>query len=145
MTACLAHRSRLHRHLVCVATVLFGLMVGGNLANLFHFATVAHTHCVEHGDLIHGAHDHTVDAPAAPAEAGVGALSALPAGEAGHTHDACTWCMTERVRVLRPTPAPVPEWQVFARAGEPRAPPAAVVQAPGAPLYLIAPKQSPPA
>ncbi|MCA9539121.1 MAG: hypothetical protein KC620_09570 [Myxococcales bacterium] len=132
-----------------VATLALCTFAAGNLTNLVHYATVAHGVCPEHGEAVHlRAHGHgAFDLRDLRAESGVAgegrAALAAETSAAEHEHEHCFICPTSRemaTATAQSAPVVVHHRDLIAD----DLPVAQVVRAPQVPLYLLAPKQSPP-
>jgi hypothetical protein len=117
--------------------VLAALFLSAQLASWAHIALVPHASCAEHGELVHGHLDATLDAGEHD-----GAPSVVPQAPGGGGHEHCSLALAREPRVphlhdahaafvLVPAPQAddCPEDDGGARTF---------------PLYLLAPKQSPP-
>jgi hypothetical protein len=115
----------------------------GHGTNLTHFLFVRHAICAEHGDLVHAgeASEHAAAAHAGLATAAP-ALQTMPTSEPAHGDEHCAIVSDRREHALRSSsqelhaPAAADLAQSVAARAAPRA---AVV-----PIFLLAPKSSPP-
>ncbi len=122
---------RRHGAALLVATFLVGQLTG-----LVHQATVQHSRCAEHGELVHGRQ-------VAGQWAGLGVEAHRVPQAPRDDHDACELDLATHERIASPEApaaidaAPAAEGQV--------APPLARVLGDSLAIYLTAPKTSPPA
>ena len=118
--------------------VLVSLLVLLQLGGAAHFLLVQHETCPEHGELVHGRHNHQPGLSASSSTSGVRESAASP-GESEHSH--CLVSLHQRTRALS---APVQEFlflvmsEVEPALGDLEAPP------PSVPVLSVAPKGSPP-
>jgi hypothetical protein len=125
--------------------VVLALALGcltGQLSGLAHWLVVPHETCPEHGELVHGdAAPAELERPSgARAETPLLRAAKSPAGAHGHDHCIVSLLRHATAPASRPyVPAHVEPPRVAARLAHEDAPLALV------PLFLIAPKNSPPA
>lgn len=116
------------------ALVVVCLLAGSALAEQLHVALVRHVRCEAHGEWIHGeAH------PAAAPSAGDTVASA-PELDGGHDHEHCAAPRGLTACVTLPAQWSVPTGFTFTPPARPRTEPRAAT----IPLWLLAPKSSPP-
>jgi hypothetical protein len=120
-------------------------LVLSQLAAFLHFFTVGHSACPEHGELVHAALGHPATAASSldsPGRVKGGTIERGPESDAAHEHDHCMICSQRREHAtLQRAPVVVPP-HLGAELGLARDGSARIHSS--VPLYLLAPKNSPP-
>ncbi len=115
-------------------------MVWASVGPTLHYIAISHTHCAEHGEIVHGGAAHE-DSPFAESGAGPWIAGTEPA-EDDHGHDHCPFAPVPRAQML------VAAANQSSRSAHPApdaAPDACRRTHATIALFRLAPKQSPPA
>jgi len=118
-----------------LTTLLVALQLGG----VAHFLLVQHETCPEHGELVHGRHNHQLGPSASPSSTSGVRESAASPGESEHSH--CLVSLHQRTRALS---APVQEILHLVMGEVQPALRALEAPPPSVPVLSVAPKGSPP-
>jgi hypothetical protein len=131
------------------AALLACLVALSGIAGIVHRTATVHVVCPEHGELVHADGDAhgaitamgTADPRPVPWREGIGPVGGPARGEAGDDHEHCGLSSTELKRLSRPLSC---QAHSLVGATELVRPFVAAILPARSPLYLTAPKNSPP-
>lgn len=141
-------RSRVSASFRALSVSVACFLVLSQISSFLHFFVVQHTVCPEHGELVHAAPGDLVAATSPDPlpqsrDNAVDTAKSSRSSDANHGHDHCMVCAQRREHAtLARSPAVVPP-SLGAKLAVARDRGARILSS--VPLYLIAPKNSPPA
>lgn len=123
------------------ALLLAALLLGAQALDFGHRLAQAHEICAEHGELVH-VDTSSLQADAARCGDGASQPAAAPREDSAASHEHCGLAALGQPSL--PTPIPAAAVSLPLEASR-ELPPVASERTSGIPLFLLAPKQSPPA